>query len=199
MAWTTGVWFPEGFHSLRHRIQIGSRDHQASYAMNILVSLFPDVKRPERETDHPLSSSKVKVKVKLSLCLTKHHAMKTYWGSGGIAPRILDLGTRWRWVVSFTPQPLYPRGKSPWYPLDRRLGGPQSRSGRGGEEKNSHSRRESNPRTPIVQPVAQRYTDWAEVKNAWSCTFIPPYVFMAWYLVQKVKVKVKLSLCFIFN
>jgi hypothetical protein len=36
-----------------------------------------------------------KVKVKLSLCLTKHHAMKTYWGSGGIAPRILDLGTRW--------------------------------------------------------------------------------------------------------
>jgi len=31
----------------------------------------------------------------------------------------------------------YPQGKSPWYPLDRRLGGPQSRSGRGGEEKNS--------------------------------------------------------------
>jgi hypothetical protein len=48
-----------------------------------------------------------------------------------------DLGTRWRWVVSFTPRPLYPQGKSPWYPLDRRLRGPQSRSGRGGEEKNS--------------------------------------------------------------
>jgi aspartate oxidase len=31
---------------------------------------------------------KIKVKVKLSLCLTKHHAMRTYWGSGGIAPRI---------------------------------------------------------------------------------------------------------------
>jgi len=30
------------------------------------------------------------------------------------------------------------QGKSPWYPLDRRLGGPQSRSGRGGLEKNSH-------------------------------------------------------------
>jgi hypothetical protein len=39
---------------------------------------------------------KVKVKVNLSLYLTKHHAMKTYWRSGGIAPRILDLGTRWR-------------------------------------------------------------------------------------------------------
>jgi hypothetical protein len=34
------------------------------------------------------------------------------------------------------PRPLYPQGKSPWYPLDRRLGRPQSRSGRGGEEKN---------------------------------------------------------------
>jgi hypothetical protein len=56
---------------------------------------------------------------------------------------------------------LYPQGKSPWYPLDRRLGGPQSRSARSGEEKNSQPRRESNPRTPIVQPVAQRYTDWA--------------------------------------
>jgi hypothetical protein len=30
-----------------------------------------------------------------------------------------------------------PLGKEPPYPLDRRLGGPQSRSGRGGEEKNS--------------------------------------------------------------
>jgi hypothetical protein len=37
-------------------------------------------------------------------------------------------------VVSFTLRPLYPQGKSPWYPLDRRLGWPQSRSGRGGEE-----------------------------------------------------------------
>jgi len=33
-------------------------------------------------------------------------------GSGDIAPRILKLGTRWRWVVSFTLQPLYPWGKT---------------------------------------------------------------------------------------
>jgi hypothetical protein len=32
---------------------------------------------------------------------------------------------------------VLPFGKSPFYPLDRRVGGPQSRSGRGGEEKNS--------------------------------------------------------------
>jgi len=34
------------------------------------------------------------------------------------------------------PRPLYPQGKSPWYPLHR-LGGPQSCSGCSGEEKNS--------------------------------------------------------------
>jgi hypothetical protein len=79
----------------------------------------------------------IKVKVKFSLCLTKHHAMKTYRGSRGIAALILDIGTRWRWVGSFTPWPLYPQRKSSRYSLDRRLGGFQSRFGRGGEKKNS--------------------------------------------------------------
>jgi len=32
---------------------------------------------------------------------------------GGIAPHILDLRTRWRWVVSFWPADL-PAGKEPW-------------------------------------------------------------------------------------
>jgi hypothetical protein len=40
-------------------------------------------------------------------------------------------------VVGFTLQPLYPQGKRLRYPLDRRLVGPQSCSGCGGEEKNS--------------------------------------------------------------
>jgi hypothetical protein len=38
----------------------------------------------------------IKVKVNLSLCLSKHHAMMAYLGSGGIAPCILDLSTRRR-------------------------------------------------------------------------------------------------------
>jgi hypothetical protein len=42
------------------------------------------------------------------------------------------------------------------HPLDRRLGGPQSRSGRGGEEKNSQPLPGLEP--PTIQPVAQRYT-----------------------------------------
>jgi hypothetical protein len=76
------------------------------------------------------------LKVKSSLFLTKHHAMKMDWGSGDIRA-FFDLDTRWMWVVSFTLRSLYPEGKSPRYPLDRRLDGTQSRSGRGGEEKNS--------------------------------------------------------------
>jgi hypothetical protein len=38
--------------------------------------------------------SKVNVNVTLPLYLTEHHAMKEYWGSECIAPRILNLGTR---------------------------------------------------------------------------------------------------------
>jgi len=83
--------------------------------------------------------------IKLSLCLTKHHAMKMYKGIGGIALHILDLSTGWSGVVSFMPWLLYPHGKSPWYPLDRRLGGTQSCSGCGGEEKNSQP-------TPGIEP-----------------------------------------------
>jgi hypothetical protein len=68
------------------------------------------------------------INVKLSLYLAKHHAIKTE--SGGIAPRILNLDTGWRWVVIFTPQSLCPQ-----YPLDMRLGRSQSWFGHGGEEK----------------------------------------------------------------
>jgi hypothetical protein len=53
-------------------------------------------------------------KVKLSLCLTNEALPhEDVWGSGCIDPHVLDLGTSWRWVVSFMPWPLYPRGKSP--------------------------------------------------------------------------------------
>jgi hypothetical protein len=49
-------------------------------------------------------------------CLVKHNVMNTNWGNDSTAPQILNLNTSWRWVVSFTPQLLYPR-----YPLNRRL------------------------------------------------------------------------------
>jgi hypothetical protein len=81
---------------------------------------------------------------------------KAYSGSGAISPRILDLGTRWRWAASFTPRPLYTQRNSPWYPLDRRMGEPQSRSRPGGEEKNSQPQPGLKP--PNIRPVARRYT-----------------------------------------
>jgi hypothetical protein len=40
-------------------------------------------------------------------------------------------------MVRFTPRPLYPGGNNPWYPLNVRLGGSQSPSGREGKEKES--------------------------------------------------------------
>jgi len=57
--------------------------------------------------------------------------MEAYWGSGVVAQRIFDFDTRWRWMGSFTPRPLYPQEEISWFPLD----GPQSRSGCGDDEK----------------------------------------------------------------
>jgi hypothetical protein len=71
-----------------------------------------------------------------SLCLAKHHAMMTC-GSGGIAPHILNLITRWKCVASFKHQVLYPWGKRPQYSFHRMLGGPQNWSGHGDEHKKS--------------------------------------------------------------
>jgi hypothetical protein len=49
---------------------------------------------------------------------------------GGIAPVILNLGTRWRWVVSLTLRPLDIQWKTLPCPLNRRLCGLHIRSGR---------------------------------------------------------------------
>jgi hypothetical protein len=55
-------------------------------------------------------------------------------------------------VVNFMPRPLYLRGKSPLYLLDRRLGGPQRRPGYCGIEKNllPLARIEPRPSSPSL-------------------------------------------------
>jgi hypothetical protein len=80
----------------------------------------------------------IKVKGNLSLRLTKHDAVKTY---GGV----------WRWLVRLTPRQLYPRRRSPRYTLDKRLRGPQNRSGRLGDEKMFY------PVLPSPYPVANAF------------------------------------------
>jgi hypothetical protein len=57
-------------------------------------------------------------------------------------------------VVSFTPRPLHPRGKSPWHSLVRRIGGPPSRCGSFGEKTDSLPFRESNFDSSATKPVA---------------------------------------------
>jgi hypothetical protein len=56
--------------------------------------------------------------------------------------RILNLGTRWRWLVSLTSRPLYPRPTSHCW------------SGRGGVEKNSHHG------TRMIQAVCTEWVGW---------------------------------------
>jgi hypothetical protein len=111
---------------------------------------------------------KGKVKGKVFPVLSWAPRREDVLGSGGIAPRILDLGTRWRWVASLTSRPLYPQGKSPWYPLDKRLGGPQSRSGCDGEEKNSQPPpgiEPYNPDRPTRSPALYRLSYHRELNK----------------------------------
>jgi hypothetical protein len=63
---------------------------------------------------------------------------------------VIDLGT------SFTPQSHYPRGRSPRYPLYKRLGGPRKWSEHFGEEKILAL---AGIRNLAVQTILHRYTE----------------------------------------
>jgi len=60
--------------------------------------------------------------------------MKAYEGdmrvSRRISPLILNIGTRWMWVVRSRSRSLYSRTENPRIPSSRRLGGTQIRCGR---------------------------------------------------------------------
>jgi hypothetical protein len=58
------------------------------------------------------------------------HVMKAYWGSSGIAPRILHPCIRWGEYSTSCSE------KEPPYPFSMGLTGPQNRCGRFGEKKN---------------------------------------------------------------
>jgi hypothetical protein len=74
---------------------------------------------------------------------------------------ILNLNTRWRSVVSFTPQLFYVWGKSPQYPMERRLGGPHSQSGCFGEEKNL---------LPLLAIESQLSSPWPSLYSLSYCS-----------------------------
>jgi hypothetical protein len=76
-------------------------------------------------------------------------------GEWSYSSTILDLGSRWRWVVSFTPRPIYLRGNSFQYSLNRRILGP--RSAMDAVEKIKSLAPVGN-RTLAVQPIVRRCT-----------------------------------------
>jgi hypothetical protein len=87
---------------------------------------------------------------------------------------ILHFGSRWRWVVSFTPQPLY----SGWRATDtHRIGGwvgPRACLDAAEERKNSCPYRESNPGPSARSPWLCRLCYKYNVKNV---------TFWGWYKV----------------
>jgi hypothetical protein len=66
---------------------------------------------------------------------------------------MLNLDTRWRWVMSFMSQPLYAGKESPLTHLNRRLDGHHRRSGCFAEEKIRFSSDELNHNSLVVQLV----------------------------------------------
>ena len=82
--------------------------------------------------------------LRLCTCRTAHR------GSRGIALPFHEHGTRRVWEVSVTPRPLFTPGKTR-YPLYRRLGGPQGRSGQV---------RKISPPTGIRSPDRPTRSQW---------------------------------------
>jgi hypothetical protein len=80
------------------------------------------------------------------------HATKAYGGSRGVAPLILTLGTRRRWVVNFISRPIYARvSTGGWMGLRAGLGVLD-------KLKNSLPCQESNPEPSSLRPGQYDYT-----------------------------------------
>ena len=79
----------------------------------------PGVKRSGLEADHFNIMPRFAIE----------QSMKAQSGSSAITYSFFNVGARGGWVVNATPRPLYTRARDR-YPLYRRLGGLQGRSGR---------------------------------------------------------------------
>ena len=84
-----------------------------------------------------------------------------FWATTGPVTGALQLYllTRWKWIFKDTSRPLYPPGKTR-YPLYRKLGGTQGRSGRVRKISPTPG---LNPRT--FQLIVSRFTDCAIPAN----------------------------------
>jgi hypothetical protein len=96
-------------------------------------------------------------------------------GSVCIDPRFLDLGTSWRWAVSFTLLPFYPPGKEPPVPIGYEAGW-APRAGLDDMEKWQFVTlsRDSKSDLSVVQSVVRRYTH--NYTAPLHVAVIPPFI-----------------------
>jgi hypothetical protein len=88
------------------------------------------------------------------------HATKARGVRRGIAPLILDLGTRWGWLVSGTPRPRFSPGeRTPGTHCRGGWVGPRAGLDTDAKGKIPFLCRGSNIDRPVVKPVARLYTD----------------------------------------
>jgi hypothetical protein len=87
------------------------------------------------------------------------HAMKAPGAEEVQLLLILNLGTRWGWVVSIMPRPRFTPGeRTPGTIVQEAGWAPEPVWTQRLEEKSSAS---VGDRTPVVQSVVKHYTDWA--------------------------------------
>jgi hypothetical protein len=111
-----------------------------------------------------------------------HHTMKA-WGEWRYSSAILYLGAVWGWVFSFTHQPLYLRGKSHGHSFNRRLGGPQSPSGRWSVQKyvslpSAANRNSAVQRRPSLYRLS--YPNCNSIIDVRTCE-VPNYTSIVYY------------------
>jgi hypothetical protein len=108
---------------------------------------------------NPLHNTyKVKKKVKLS----RYTPWRHMGGEEVQLLLILNLGTRWGWVVSVTPRPRFtPGGRTPGTHWIGGWVGPRAGLDAETKRKIICPCRGSNLDRPIVQPVIRHYTAWA--------------------------------------
>jgi hypothetical protein len=95
---------------------IKSRSRKYSYESRPVFSAVNvrDIRKKKNEKNNNTGTGKAK----LFLCLTNYALRhEDVLGSGCIGPHILGFGASWRWVVSFTSQPLCTTVKGPPPPL----------------------------------------------------------------------------------
>jgi hypothetical protein len=96
-------------------------------------------------------------------------------------------------VVSFTRRPLYLQRKCPWYPVDRRLDGPQSRSGHGGEKEIPGPARTQTFHHPAHSPQPSRNLCELRIRKGYMRAKMK-FIHLQYYVNIRVKVQVKVKL-----